>query len=155
MWPFDRLRQRQYERRYKAAVVVLLGTYMIDRLNADQRVRVESEVDANLNRSDLPASAWRRLAGRSDVMGAFRAVAMEKAGIEPPVPALSWRQLFAPWANWRKVPTWPIMPGFNVMPTRLVFDFRPMAQATADARAYLREHGLNIPDFDPWDHAPR
>ena len=155
MWPFDRLRQRRYERRYKAAMVVLLGTYMIDRLSPDQRTQVESKVDANLNRSDLPAAVWRKLVGRSDFMSAFRAAAMEKVGIEPPVAGLSWRELFKPWANVRKMPTWPIVPGFDGLPSYLVFDFRSMHQATADAREYLRQHGMDIPDHDPWDSDPR
>ncbi len=155
MWPFKQIRQRRYERRYKAAMVVLLGTYMGDSLSSDERLLVESEMDANLNRSDMPAVAWRRLLGQSDLTGVYRAVAMEKAGIEPLVPALSWVELFAPWKNWRKVPGWPLAPGFDFLPTGLVYDFRPMDQATMDARAYLREHGFTIPDFDPWDHAPR
>jgi len=150
MWPFNRFRQRRYERRYKAAMVVLLGTYMMERLSPEQQARVESEVDANLNRSDTPARAWRRWAGRSDFMGACRAVGMQKAGIAPPVATLSWRALFEPWASSRKMSMWPILPGFDVLPLRLVLDFRPMNQATVDARAYLREHGFNLADFDPW-----
>ena len=155
MWPFDQLRQRTYERRYKAALVVLLGTYSIERLSADQRQRVELEVVANLNRSDLPAVGWKRVLGPTALMGALRAVAMEKAEIAPLVTSLSWAQLFEPWSFWRIRKLWPLLRGFDVLPVNLVNDFRAMHVATADARALLRRHGLDIPEFDPWDQAPR
>ena len=43
MWPLDLLRRRKYERHYKAAVVVFLGSYGLERLSAEDRWRVASQ----------------------------------------------------------------------------------------------------------------
>jgi hypothetical protein len=155
MWPFEQLRERKYERRYNAALIVLLGNYMMAHLSADQRKQVESEVDANMNRTDAPAIAWRRVLGASDTMAAFRAVAMQKAGIAPIVAGLSWGQLFRPRSLWRIRTLWPFLRGFDMLPITLVKDFRPMHQATTDARAFLRHHGLDVPYFDRWEGTSR
>src|SRR4051794_37859692 len=112
MWPFDRLRQIRYDRRYKAAVVVLLGTYAFDQLPASQRERVETEVQANFNRSDSPAAAWRRALEPSAAISVFRAAAMEKMGIAPAIAHLSWLDLFEPWSFWRIRNLWPMLRGF-------------------------------------------
>jgi hypothetical protein len=136
MWPFD-YRKRKYDRRYKAALVILLSEYMYARLDARQRAQVEAEMNQNFNRSDTPAAAWRRL--QWDIISAFRAAAMERLGIEPTIPGLTWVELFRPWAHWRKWPQWPVTPGFDILPSWLVADFRPMDRATADAEAFLRE----------------
>jgi hypothetical protein len=147
MWPFDRLRKRKYDRRYKAALVVLLGKHMFAQLEAALKARVESEMNANFSRSNNPAAAWRRWA-HPDYIAAFRAAAMERIGIEPPIPGLSWAQLFKPWAHWRKWPQWPLMRGFDNRAAWLVLDFRPMDKATHDAREFLRSNALAIPGAD-------
>lgn len=141
MWPFSLLRKRTYDRRYKAAVVVLLGSKLFDRMDAAQRTRIELETNENFNRSDTPAVAWRKVADQ-DVIAAFRAAAMERLGIELPIPALSWSQLFGPWAHWRKWPQRPLTRDFDNRPAFLLLDYRPMDAATADAEAYLRSVGI-------------
>ena len=154
MWPFDLMRRRKYERRYKAALVVFLGTYATDHLTPEQHQRIESEVDKNLNRTDMPAAAWRRVLGPSAMIGACRCAAMERVGIPPAVAGLSWADLFQPWSFFRIRNAWPVLRRFDMLPVTLVNDFRPMHQATADARTFLRQHGVDVPEFDPWDHAP-
>jgi hypothetical protein len=143
MWPIDQLRRRRYHRRYKAALIVLLGAHMFPRLDPARRAQVEAEMSANFNRSDTPAAGWRRSA-QWDTIAAFRAAAMEQVGIEPPIPGLSWSQLFAPWAHWRKWPQWPVMRNFDSRPAYAVLDFRPMDGATEDAKAVLRSSGIEI-----------
>jgi hypothetical protein len=152
MWIIDRLRQRKYHRRYKAALVVLLGTYMMEELDPKDRKRVEAEVDRNFERSNTPAVAWRRVLPVTDAaaLGAFRAAAMDRLGI-PPMAAMSWAELFKPWSRWRIRTLWPDLRGFDMAPVNVMTDFRPMDRATADARSFLRQCGMSIPDFDSWD----
>jgi hypothetical protein len=147
MWPIDRLRKRKHDRRLKAAVVVLLGAYLSERLDAGQRAKVESELNDLLNESDNPAAAWRRWA-RWDVLAAYRAAAMQRAGVKPPIPE-TWEQLFAPWNHWGKWPVWPMGRRYDIRPAYLVYDYRPMNAATLEAKEYLRRHGMHIPDADP------
>ena len=147
MWPFDIFRKRKYERRRKAALVVLLGTYMSKDLDAAQRACVETEMSQCFNRSDTPATGWRKWSSW-DVLGAYRAAAMERCGIDPAVPDLSWSDLFGPWRQLPKWAQWPML-GFDFRPASLVLDFLPMHPATADAKAYLRSRGLDIPEADP------
>ena len=147
MWPLEVLRKRRYNRRYKAAMVVLLGAHMVERLDPEDRARVELELTENFKRSLEPPAAWKRWA-RDDVIAAFRAAAMERAGIQPVVVGLSWSELFKPWNFWRKWPQWP-MRGFDNRPAWLVFDYRAFDQATADASAYLKHNGLLVPDLGP------
>ena len=147
MWPFSTLRKRKYERRRKAALMVLLGTYMSEGLNADQRARVETEMNNCFKRSDTPAAGWRKWSSW-DVLGAYRAAAMERCGIRPIIPELSWSDLFRPWRQLPKWAQWPML-GFDFRPASLVLDFLPMHPATADAKAYLRARGLDVPEADP------
>ena len=95
MWQFDYFRKRTYERRYKAAIIVFLGAYMFERLDANQRARVEVELTENFNRTDTPDIAWRRIA-KWDAIAAFRATAMDRVGIESTIPGLTWTHLFKP-----------------------------------------------------------
>ena len=148
MWLIDGLRQRKHDRRFKAATVVLLGAYMFDRLEPGERAQVEAEMNANFNRSDNPAAAWRRW-GAWDVLAAFRAAAMERAGVELRIDGLSWSDLFKPWNHWRRLPMWPLMTGFDIRPAYLINDFRPMDAATLEAKEFLRRNGMEIPDADP------
>ena len=143
MWPFD-IRKRRYERHYKAALIVFLAAHMFEQLNSDQRSKVESEMDSNLNRSDTPAVAWRRWADW-EAIAAFRAAAMQKIGIEPPIPELSWAHLFRPWAHWRKLPQWPIR-NFDTVPAAVVLDFRLAGKATKDAIEFLGKHEIRTVD---------
>jgi hypothetical protein len=147
MWPFDRLRKRKYDRRHKAALIVLLGAHMSTQLDAAQKARVESEMNANFNRSDTPAAGWQRWA-QWDAIAAFRAAAMERVGIEPRIPGLSWSQLFKPWAHWRKWPQWPVMRDFDNRPAFVLLDFRLLDSATEDAKVFLRNNGITIPEAD-------
>ena len=152
MWPLDHIRKRTYERRYKAALIVLLGKYAFDSLDREQRQRIDSEVDANFNRSTFPAAAWRRTFGPSPLLDASRAAAMQKLGISPPA-GMSWVQLFEPWSFWRVRNIWPDLRGFDMAPGYVDNDFRSTDRATADARVFLRQHGVDVPDADQWDSA--
>jgi len=146
MWPFDYIHKRRYERRYKAAVIVFLGTYMFDKLDANEKARVESEVDDNFNRTDTPAIAWRGILKRDD-MAANRAAAMDRLDIQPSIPNLSWAKLFEPWRFWRKIPEWP-RKASDDRPFRLVYDYHWLYSATLDAKNFLRRSGFNIPDME-------
>lgn len=137
MWPIDHFRKRRYDRRYKAALVILVSEHMYARFDAAQRTRIDVEMNENFNRSDNPAATWRQV--QWDIIAAFRAAAMERVGIEPTIPGLSWAELFKPWAHWRKWPQWPVMRGFDNRAAFLVLDFRQMDAATADAEAFLRK----------------
>ena len=128
-------------------MVVLLGEYMNGGLDAGQRARVETEMNDCFNRSDTPADAWNKSVSW-DILAAYRAAAMQRCGIEPPIPGLSWSSLFEPWRQLPKWMQWPML-GFDFRPASLVLDFRPMNQATSDARAFLRNNGMRIPDADP------
>ena len=147
MWPFDYFAKRKYNRRYKAAVIVLLGAYMFEKLAPDEKARVESEVNDNFNRTDNPAVAWRRQMKWS-AMAAYRAAAMDRVGIQPAIPGLSWSQLFQPWHLWRKVPEWP-RKAFDSRPTLLIYDYHPFDPSIADAKRFLRSSGICIPNADP------
>jgi hypothetical protein len=147
MWPFDAFRKRKYDRQYNAALIVFLGTHMFERLSADQRARVAAEMDENFNRTDTPAVAWRRCAAWN-VLAAYRAAAMARLGIAPIIPSLSWATLFRPWRIWRKVIEWPRQSSDDRAAV-LVDDYDPMGRAYADAKKYLRDNGMNIPDADP------
>jgi len=147
VWPFDRLCKRKHDRRYKAALIVLLGASMFDNLDGEQKARVESEVNDNFNRTDTPAIAWNRLVAW-DLISAFRAAAMDRLSLEPSVAGLTWSQLFEPWRFWRKVPQWPRR-AFDARAATLIYDFRPFDPATAEAAQFLRNCGVYIPDKLP------
>ena len=120
---------------------------MSNSLDAGQKARVETEMSQCFNRSDTPAIAWRKWSSW-DVIGAYRAAAMERCGIEPAKAGLSWSDLFGPWRQLPRWMQWPML-GFDFRPEFLVLDFRPMHAATTDARAYLRSRGFDIPEADP------
>ena len=144
MWPFTILQRREYERAYKAAVLVLLGTYLYEGLAADEKARVESEVTDILTGFGLEARGWRTTSW--DAAGAFRAVAMAHLNIGP-IAGMSWSDLLRPWKQLR-----PVL-GLPERDTRAAFivqDYRPFHQATEDAKAYLRKGGLDIPQIGPW-----
>ena len=120
---------------------------MFEKLAPNDKARVESEVNDNFNRTDTPAVASRAVL-KSDVMAAFRAAAMDRLGLQPSVPDLSWSQLFKPWSLWRKVPEWP-RKAYDSRVDVLIYDYHPFDPATADARTFLRSNGLSIPDVNP------
>lgn len=146
MWPFD-IRERRHERRYKAALIVLLGNYSFEKLTDDEKARVESEVNDNFDRTGDPSIAWRAVLRRDD-MAANRAAAMERLDLQPSIPNLSWAQLFEPWRFWRKIPEWP-RKASDDRPFRLIYDYHWFDMATLDAKNFLRCNGLNIPDIEP------
>ena len=82
MWPFDRFRKRKHDRRYRAALVVYLGTYLPDRLDAETRRRVEIEVTRIIDGWSESGAAFRRWAPWK-AWGSARAVAMANIGVEP------------------------------------------------------------------------
>lgn len=124
-----------------------MGTYIYEMLSPDERVRVESEVDENFNRTDTPAVAWRHVL-KWDDMAANRAAAMDRLGVPTSVLSLSWSQLFEPWRLWRKVPGWWPRKSYDSRPFVLVYDWHPFDPATVDAKNFLRRSGISIPDVD-------
>jgi len=149
MWPINVIRKRSRDRRFKAALVVLLGQYTVDRLPPEQRARVEAEMDADFNRTDTPAVAARRCLGWAD-LAASRATAMERAGIEPVVAGLSWSELLRPWRFSRNVPAIvPFTPQWYGRAGALMNDFHVMGAATIGAKQFLRANGIDVPDADP------
>lgn len=154
MWPFDWFGQRRYKLRHKAALIVLLGQYLQNDLPPEDRERIEAEMDANFKQESWPPSLERRLLGDSEYMAAYRASAMDRLGIEPRIPAITWAELFRPWSFWRSRRVWPIETKADLRAPCVGQHFFPMDKATADARALLRRHGMQIPDFDPWDRYP-
>lgn len=119
---------------------------MFEDLPADEKLRVESEVDDNFNRTDTPAIAYR-VNLNSDDLAANRAAAMDRLGLQPSIPNLSWTQLFEPWRFWRKIPEWP-RKASDDRPFRLVYDYHWLDSATLDAKNYLRSSGFNIPAME-------
>lgn len=159
MWPFELLRRLKYERHYKAALAIFLGANAAEKLSAENRARVEGEVEQNYDKSvkgpKLAEHRWEMLA-------AERAAAMHRLGIGTGIPDLTWDQLFTPWrsgpTSWVAALGWGspgnVFVGWDVRPSLLYFDFRPLAQATHDARDFLRRHGITVPEYrEPWDHS--
>ena len=149
MWPFDQIRKRRYDRRYKAALIVFLGAYQFSRLDEAQKALVEAEMNADLIRSGSVAAFWKKHAPWYNI-AAYRAAAMDRIGISSPIPNGAWIHLFRPWALWTKLPQWP-MPKFDPRPFVALSEFRPMDEATKDAMAFLSHSGIDVSTL----HAPR
>jgi hypothetical protein len=143
MWPLDVFRRRKYDRRYRAALVVYLGTYMPDVLDTANRQRVEAEV-RRLSKGFVDGSAAFRKWAPWESWGALRAVAMAHLSIEPSIPGLSWGELLRGWPKRD-----PLFGSWDSRASWLLFDFSSAGQAAADAREFLRGHGWNVPDRDP------
>ena len=142
MWPFESLRKRKHQRRFNAAVIVLLGKYMFERLDAALRAKIDAEVDRELGRVPQAPAAIRAPAGW-DYLGSLRALAMARLGIEPTVEGLDWSALLRPWRPW-------LLPWYDTRPIQVVMDFHVTDEATYAAKEFLRQKGLEIPDIDPW-----
>ena len=143
MWPLTFITRRKYTRRHNAALVVLLGAHVFENLPLEQRACVEAEVDTNFNKSDTPAVAWRSVL-KSDAIAAHRAVAMERLRFSLDFDDLSWSELLEPWRLWRKIPEFT----GRIYDSRadvLLSDYRLYHPATEDAKALLREHGIEYP----------
>ena len=156
-WPFTVLHRRRYDRAYAAAVVVLVGYYSYAYLSATDRARVDAEVKAQLRlAADGFPHQWVWY-----VIGALRALAMAKLGIDPVAVKVPWNTLLQRWpptladSFYVSGPIPPsgkyVMRGLNV-----VTDYHPFGVATEAAKASLRQAGLQIPEFDPEfdDHSP-
>ena len=141
MWLVDRFAQRKYNRRYHAALVVLLGTVLFEGLGDKDRARVEVDVDDNFNRTDTPAIATRRLLGQ-DLIAAHRAVAMARLDVKLPFCELSWEQLLKPWRGWKKVPEFTGRV-YDSRADALVNDYRIFDSATSDARKFLSRNYIH------------
>ena len=149
MWLLNLLSKRAYERRLKAALLVLLGAYLHASLSLDEQQRVEEELSQNIQRSGDPPDVWKKWYPWWRI-AAFRAAAMEKAKVSLPLPGYTWADLFQPWRKWAWFnPVPPFLKGFDPRPLFVLLDFRLMSDATADAKQLLRRHGLPIPDDDP------
>lgn len=130
MWPFSLLRERKYQREYDAALVVLLGAHLFERMGRDERSRVDHEVEKLLAGSTLPP-AGHPAADSPDVRAGYRAIAMAKLGIAPPLDGCTWEKLTRHW---------------RTLPADLLFDFHRFGIPTWDAEAHLRRLGLEVPD---------
>ena len=150
MWPFDTLRKRKYDRELKAALIALIGAHYFESLEMAQKAEVERELTENFRLSADTSAAWKRWSDWTTI-AMFRAAAMEKAGVPSPLPAYAWSDLFKPWRLWRHFNFQYEQKGFDNRPFFASMAFRPMSQATRDARQLLRSHGVNVPDRDPWD----
>lgn len=157
MWPFDQIRARRDDRRFSAALVVLLGHYFYARLNAADRARIDKEVTDNL-RGDtwhVPSNFWKN-AGWAGI-AVERALAMARLRIEPTAHGVTWEELLRRFPSqfigqreglmldyWpQKPPPWDSRAGF-VWP-----NFRPNDAATSRAKVFLRSNGLDVPETDP------
>ncbi len=147
MWPFDLVRKRQHDHRYKAALIVFLGAYQFSRLDPDKKALVEAEMNADLIRSGSVAAFWKKNMPWHNI-AAFRAAAMDRIGLSAAIPGVAWIQLFKPWALWTKLPQWP-GPRFDPRPFRALLMFRPMDQATKDAEAFLSNCGIDVSTLKP------
>jgi len=150
IWPFSVLQRRKYDREFNAALIVLLGTYRFARLSAEEKARVDREVNDILKVDPDYVSdirQWRAL----DSIGAFRGIAMARLGIATGISGPAWQEMLRFWeetfldlAIWER----DMRTGF------VLWDYRAGSTATADAKRYLRQHGLDIPDVEaanPWE----
>lgn len=151
MWSLSHFSHRRAHRRRNAALIVLLGAYLPATLTPENQARVSSAVLQNVSRFNESLAMWKRWTSWH-MVAAFHAAAMDALGIEPPMPDISWKALFKPWerANrwlWR----WPYFQAkFDIRPLLAVREYRPMDPATSGAKELLRQHGMAIPDIDPW-----
>ncbi|GEM_PF-3731094 len=143
VWPFSLFHKRIYERRFRAALVVLLGAHMFELLDSAQKSRVDTEVNKMLTLSPIPPASHRRWAVWY-VRAAYRAVAMSQLGIEPVVDSLSWKELIRPPSLMYRFQR------FDVRPLQVWTDYYLFDRATVDAKVFLRKKGLDVPGEDPW-----
>jgi len=140
MWPFSLMRRRRYERRLDAALIILLATMTFVRLEAAQQARIDAWVDQLITKGLGIPAVFHRWASWSAI-ATCRALAMFELDIDPCDRTYSWKELFRrfegdDWIENRHYRVWQ--------------NFYPNDQATRDARAALRAHGIDIPEADPW-----
>jgi hypothetical protein len=145
MWPFSIIHRRRRERAFKAAVLVLLGTYFYDGLRAEEKARVEAEVADMFTGHDIGTHGW--YASSWLAAGAFRSLAMSHLGIGP-ITGISWAEILAPW-KYCSLEDFGL-PDKDARAVFIVDDYRPMDSATEEARTFLRAKGLDIPEVGPW-----
>ena len=161
MWPFDQIRARRDDRHFSAAMVVLLGHYFYAGLSAADRTRIDKEVSDNLrgDTAHVPSNFWRN-AGWAGV-AVERALAMARLGIQPTAHGTTWEELLGRFPRrfigqreelildyWpQEPPEWDSRGAF-VWP-----NFRPNDAATRRAKAFLCNHGLDVPEIDPKEAA--
>ena len=154
MWPFNILKRRRYERRYRAAWTVLLGQYTYSQLSPEQQEAVgERDVQFLRECGVATASIVRRMPRR--FVGTY-VVAMKSLGIPPAVGAEPWdvpagveMPALAP-----KGTVWlGVRNGRDVLSywLNLMHDYHFPDPATEDARRDLIALGADIPPVDSVD----
>jgi hypothetical protein len=73
---------------------------------------------------------------------------MDRLGIEPRIPGVTWQRLFEPWRIWRHIPELTFR-SFDDRADHVVNDYRLSHRATVDAKKLLRESGFGIDDATP------
>lgn len=142
-------RRRRYRRAFNAALVVLIGKYVFERLDAEQRRAVDGEVDRNIRVELQVPRVDRKWFGWAD-LGAVRAVAMARLGLSTGVPGYTWDELLSRYWWWKKVQLqWSQQQPADVRDGAVDMDFHPFHPATEDAKAFMRRNGYLIPDYDP------
>ena len=125
----QQIRARRYKRQFDAAVFTLLGAATYTALDASDRSRVDAEVSRTFHSSVTTYALGDLLARCAALRAQSRARAMAKLGIMPVGEGLNWQ---------RAIPKGSFLPELD-----LFYRFRPYSQATADAKAYLRERGVD------------
>ena len=153
MWPFNILERRRYERRYRAARIILLGQYTYSRLSPEQQEAVrERDFQFSTATGVAGASIIRRMP--STFFNEY-VVAMKSLGIPPAVGNEPWdvpAGVEIP-AVTSKAVTWFVLRagGLSNYWLKLQRDYRFSDPATADARRDLIALGADIPPLDSVD----
>lgn len=129
MWPRELIRARRYRRQFDAAVFTLLGAATYAALDASDRTRVDAEVSRKFYSSLTTYALGDLLARYGALRAQCRARAMAKLGIMPMGVGLNWQRI---------IPKSIFLPELD-----LFHRFRPHSQATADAKAFLCERGVD------------
>jgi len=151
------MRARRDDRRFSAALIVLLGHYFYARLSAAERARVDEEVTSNL-RGDtwmVPSQFWANANWAG--VAVERALAMARLKIEPRAHGATWDELlrrfpkeFLGQREGLKLDYWPEKPRPWDSRSEFIWpNFWPHDPATSRAKDFLRRNGLEVPENDP------
>ena len=134
MWPLSAWKNRLYRRRYRAALLVLLGVYRYGLLSRVEQMKVEAEVARILKRTPVPY-VWHRKSVDWSGRAAFRAVAMARLGLSTKVPGQDWPALLP--FLWKRNPAF------------IWLAFRWFDSATEDAKSLLASNGYDTSGDEP------
>lgn len=156
MWPFSVMRRHRYERRYRAARLVMLGQYTYARLTPAQQRAVR---DRDRQYLLLTAAAWAAKWHEKlpEIFHPDYVVAMKSLGIPPAVSGERWdipEDVDITASAARKIIARPLLlRAANRRVAKFVFqmfcNYRYADPATEAARLDLQAHGADIPKVDP------